>query len=204
MNPALITYHDKTQALIANVSKETHEHFANTYGLDYIGESDEEVNKECYFKKIHLTLRELNAGRPYVIWSDADVVFNKTLEPDFIDKAIGDRPMAMSTEPMGLVDCFYIAKNDEMVKKLFQMWLDLGYVRNFTHEQETFLLLYRHFPKISQLVSPISMDKIGITYLSNPASIGKHFYARSKGIAMATENMMKYKREAYHEIVQAP
>ena len=204
MKPALITYHDKAQAPIAAISKETHEHFANTFGLDFVYEFDEEVNKECYFKKINLTLRELNAGRPYVVWADSDVVFNRQLQADFMEKAMEKRPMAMATEPMGLVDCFYIAKNDEMVKKLFQMWLDLGYVKNFTHEQETFQVLYRNFPKITNMVMPLTMDMIGITFVSNPAAIGKHFYARTKGLPVTIENMNRYKIQAFHEIVQAP
>lgn len=194
MNPCLLTYYDDVRRDIVDISRDSARHFATTYGLDIVEENLGEHDKSVYMKKFNLTLRELNKGRPFVVYSDVDIVFNKQLPSNFISE-FTKKPLAVTVDNNGPVLGFYIIQNNDHIKNVLQMCIDLGYRHQPPHiEQETFLLLYRNFKSVSELVQPIPLSFIAdstIEYMEG--TIGRHFYSRVRHDAAIRMNEYKCK-----------
>lgn len=182
MNPVLITYHDRNQKLVAKASSNSHSHFSKTYDLDWVSQECDDVDPDCYMRKVEMTFKELMDGRPFVVWTDNDVVFNKELDKTFLQSFSTKKPVMMlgnnnEKQPV-FVTGFFIAQNTPEVKGLFTTWMTHGYIKDArrTTDQEIFESLYRKYKWVRDMVGTIPD-----TYITSPcgplkASIGKHFF----------------------------
>lgn len=192
MNPALITYHDSRLISYVSQSAETATHFANTFGLDVVAESTGSWDMWGHMKKIELAIRELKAGRPYVVYADVDIIFNKVLAENFInDYHTGS--FAVLRTPVGLETSFFIANNDSASLSFLNTWSS-SYTNPYVTDEISFMSLYVMNKSIRDTITMIP----AIPYISSPfcggpsGSIGKHFYS-STSQASSLHWMKMYK-----------
>lgn len=191
MNPCLIQYSDGGIKPFADLTRDTAANFANTFGLDYINESTGSIEKDSHMKKVELALQELNAGRPYVVYADSDIVFNKVLDTTFLTKFTAS--MSMFNTALGYETSFFIVKDMDNVREFLNMWISEPADRFWTDEV-AFNLLYNRHRWIRDMIKPIPVSYITTIFEGGDGTIGKHFYASSSPNTLFAAKMYKKRR----------
>ena len=196
MKPCLISYHDANLADYAKVSQVTFAHFADTYGLDYIPESSEAVEPQAAFKRIDLTLREFDAGRPFVVYADIDTIFHSDMDEGFVRIfSVGNMSMSQGAP---LETSFFIANNTPRTREILEAWRDMD--RNkFNNDENALLALLVLNKSFRRDIRPIPMHFIGP---NAGGTVGRHFRATSTG--KTTLTAMSVYRSTYYDSVVAP
>ncbi len=162
-----------------SITNDTFIHFAKTYDLDIIDEYDNTINMSANMKKVYLTLRELKNDRPFVVWSDCDIIFNKKLDPNFILNN-SEQPITMLFSPAGFETSFFIVRNDPVVINIFEEWSKMDYASIHANKDEYgFATLIENNPWIKSIMTVIPSDYITNCNSNILGSIGKHFYYSS-------------------------
>lgn len=190
MNPALIRYQDIGVAPVAAITFDMAKHFATTYDLDMVEETSSIKIQRSHMKKVELSLRELEAGRPYIVYADVDVGFRKTLDPSFIIN-FSEFPISMRSIGTSPETSFFIMRNENNVIAFLRAWLEMGMPAGSTDEISFNDLLKRN-RWFREMIIPI-----GNHYISSPLGggegiIGRHFYYTSRGRSLA--QVREYKK----------
>lgn len=176
MKPCLIRYYDSRVKGCADITRETAENFATLNGLDFIEESTGSIEVGAYMKKSELVLRELNNGRPYVVWADCDIIFKKTPEETFIN-TITEPSMSMMNVGGMFETSFFVVNNHQVLKDFIQTWNEYGMSNVGDTDQTGFNTLCQKNRDIKNSISHISADYISpINERNKIGSVGVHCY----------------------------
>lgn len=197
MNGALITYHDNRLDNVAAITSETAAYFASTYGLDYVNESTGSLDIDAMKRKAEIPLRELNAGRPFVIWADTDIVFKSDLPSDFVTEFTSSMSMLIPQE-VGWETSFFIAYNTEEVKSILSMWAETIPQRSYAGDQVAFINLITKNRWIVRHLYPITSMYVSSTLNNIDPLLGKHFYSTTSSPTL--NQMENYKRQVFHPV----
>ena len=197
MNPCLITYYDIRGWQIASCSFETAANFASISGLDYVSEPTGAISggfytgsydRWPYMRKIELSIRELEAGRPYVVYADVDIIFNVDADTSVFSKYTGSLSIIGREYPE---TSFFIAYPSAL--PLLYQWSS-SYTNFRDTDEESLMTMYRTSGSIRNMITIIPAFPYITSTVSGIAtgSIGKHFYA-SSGIESTLYLMKQYK-----------
>jgi hypothetical protein len=182
VKPALLTVHDVGYNDIAALSEPTARRFAQQFDLEPLIERHEGIFELPYLEKVKRTLRELEAGREFIVYADTDINFAAHPYPaDFLTK-YWNYPFSLSWDVGGFCTAFYTVRNCPETLRLFRIWAALGYHDDHVlKEQTTLKLLTDNFAWVRHL-----LERIPESYVSNPdcklkGTIAHHFWARACG-----------------------
>ena len=213
MNPAIITYYDIREWPFASCSYETAKNFATVAGFDMVAEPSGGVvsgaisgnimntgsfNPWAYAQKIELCIRELNAGRPYVVWADTDIIFNAVPDTSFL--SLYTASFTATTVDFVVPESSFFIAYPEALPLLTAWSASYSGSGNADTDEQTLVPLFVRTRYSGSLAPSVGLLP-ALPYMASPmnnlmtGSIGKHFYMSLLGFSASLFLMKQYKKQ---------